>query len=157
MDPQKWQKKRMSRRGFLGLTGAALGTGVLAAMRAPDCSSRGCGAGDGGSPAGAGDGRCTRARLSSRCVTRADDGHQRAGQDALVAAYKAHQPDVDVVFEAPPGDITGGYHSWLTTQLAADDIRLDIVSGVDAGTFRDYLNLDRYVRRPQSLRRQTLE
>lgn len=97
MDPQKWQKKRMSRRGFLGLTGAALGTGVLAAC-APAAAPAEVAA-----PATVAAPQEPAMAMHSGPVIialrdTADHGHQRAGQDALVAAYKAHQPDVDVVF-----------------------------------------------------------
>ena len=144
MERKDRQNRGMSRRGFLGLTGAALGTGVLAACAPPAAPAEVAAPATAAAPA-----EPAMAMHSGPVIIAlrdtTDDGHQKAGQDALVAAYNAHQPDVDVVFEAPPGGITGGYHAWLTTQLAADDIRLDVVSGVDAGTFRDYLNLDRYV------------
>jgi hypothetical protein len=73
-----------------------------------------------------------------------DADPQKAGQDALVEAYKEVQPGIEVIFEVPPGGVTGGYSAWLTTQLAAEDVTLDIVSGVDAGTYANYINFDKY-------------
>lgn len=80
--------------------------------------------------------------VSTRATSDIDP--QKSGQDALVAAYKEVQPDVEVVFEMPPAGHAGGYGAWVTTQLAAGAIRLDIVSGVDAGTYDHYLNFEKY-------------
>ena len=61
---------------------------------------------------------------------------------ALVEAYKKVQPDVKLVLEGPPQGTE--YATWLGTQLAAGDIRPDIVSGNYQPTYVKYVNLDKY-------------
>ena len=143
MNSQDWQKNGMSRRRFLSLTGTALGTGILAACAPAAAPPAAEPAATEAAPAEAPMAMHTGTIIVSLRDTK-DDGFQKAGQDALVAAYKEKQPEVEIIFETPPGGPAGGYGAWLTTQLAADDVRLDVVSGVDAGTYRNYLNLDRY-------------
>lgn len=64
--------------------------------------------------------------------------------DALAAAYKQVQPDVEVLFEGPPNSEPGTYDTWLGTQLAAGEPRPDIVSGNYQATYGKYVNLDQY-------------
>jgi len=60
----------------------------------------------------------------------------------LVAAYKQVQPDVEVIVEGPPTGV--GYPEWLGTQLAAGNIRPDVVSGNYQATYAKYVNLDKF-------------
>lgn len=60
----------------------------------------------------------------------------------LLAAYKQVQPDVEVIVEGPPAGTD--YTPWLGTQLAAGDVRPDIVSGNYQKTYGKYVNLDKY-------------
>jgi raffinose/stachyose/melibiose transport system substrate-binding protein len=62
---------------------------------------------------------------------------------ALEAAYQERQPNVQFVWETQdlgPEE----YDTFLTTQLAAGDVRFDLVSGNYAPTFDGYVNLDQY-------------
>lgn len=61
-------------------------------------------------------------------------------QDALVEAYRRLRPNVEIVWELPGGG--EGYTTWLGTQLAAGDIRPDVVSGNYLNDFRDYFDFD---------------
>ena len=67
---------------------------------------------------------------------------ERGTFQALVAAYKKVQPDVNVIIEGPPAGVD--YAQWLGTQLAAGNIRPDIVSGNYQPTYAKYVNLDKY-------------
>lgn len=60
----------------------------------------------------------------------------------LVEAYKKVQPDVEVIIEGPPSGTE--YATWLGTQLAAGDVRPDIVSGNYQPSYAKYVNLDKY-------------
>jgi hypothetical protein len=61
---------------------------------------------------------------------------------ALTQAYQERQPDVEIAWDT--ADRGGEYASWLGTQLAADDIAVDIVAGNYQSTYRGYVNLDMY-------------
>jgi len=64
-------------------------------------------------------------------------------KQALIDAYQAEQPGVEIVWEdqeLEPVD----YTSFLGTQFAAGDIRLDVVAANYLPTFQNYLNFDRY-------------
>ena len=67
-----------------------------------------------------------------------------AAKTALTHAYKAHQPNVNVVWDTRHFNGPADYTSWLGTQLAAGHIRPDIVSGNYQPNFRGYVNLDEY-------------
>jgi ABC-type glycerol-3-phosphate transport system substrate-binding protein len=95
----------VSRRHFLQVTGFAAASVALLAACSP-------------TPAAT--------RLSGRIVISTAYPIPKSAQNALIAAYKKRQPDVQVVFELPGSD---DYVSWLQTQLAAGDIRPDIVTG----------------------------
>jgi raffinose/stachyose/melibiose transport system substrate-binding protein len=60
----------------------------------------------------------------------------------LIEAYKKVQPDVEIIVEGPPAGTD--YTPWLGTQLAAGDVRPDIVSGNYQKTYGKYVNLDKY-------------
>jgi hypothetical protein len=64
-------------------------------------------------------------------------------KQALADAYREQQPGVEVIWETrntTPGD----YVTYLGTQLAADEIRPDLVSSGYVGDYRGYVNFDRY-------------
>ena len=67
-----------------------------------------------------------------------DDGRFKG----LFEAYKKVQPDVELIHEGAPQGT--GYDTWLGTQLAAGDVRPDIVAGNYQPTYGKYLNLDKY-------------
>jgi ABC-type glycerol-3-phosphate transport system substrate-binding protein len=67
----------------------------------------------------------------------------RGTYKALVDAYKKVQPDVNVIIEGPPPG-TGDYTTWLGTQLAAGNVRPDIVSGNYQPTYAKYVDLLKY-------------
>lgn len=66
----------------------------------------------------------------------------QAGFKALIEAYNKLQPDVKIIVEGPPEGTE--YGTWLGTQLAAGNVRPDIVSGNDAPTYSKFANLDKF-------------
>ncbi|HEV8633891.1 MAG TPA: hypothetical protein VG370_06580 [Chloroflexota bacterium] len=62
-------------------------------------------------------------------------------QAALTDAYKKVRPDVSLVWELPGGG-AGQYPTWLGTQLAAGNIRPDIVSGNYVSSYAKYYNFE---------------
>jgi len=70
---------------------------------------------------------------------------------ALIDAYHQIRPNVEIIWEHP-GSVD--YPTWLGTQLAAGDIRPDIVSGNYVPTFDGYvdLNTQRYLTNPHTNR-----
>jgi ABC-type glycerol-3-phosphate transport system substrate-binding protein len=70
-------------------------------------------------------------------------GEPLPAYQAVVDAYKKVQPNVEVVMEVP-GLTPGDYPTWLGTQLAASNVRPDVVSGNYAGSYRGYVDLDAY-------------
>lgn len=81
--------------------------------------------------------------LSGRIVIGTSQNPDQPVKDALVAAYQERQPDVEIVWETADRP-AAEYSSWLGTQLAADDINLDIVSANYVSTYNGYVNLDMY-------------
>jgi ABC-type glycerol-3-phosphate transport system substrate-binding protein len=71
----------------------------------------------------------------------ADDESGQAGFNALAKAYNKLQPDVKLTFEPSSG---GDAAIWLTTQLAAGNVRPDVVSGNLAGNYPNYVDLNLY-------------
>jgi hypothetical protein len=63
--------------------------------------------------------------------------------DAMNAAYKSIRPNVEIIWEYP-GTSADGYPTWLGTQVAAENIRPDVVSGNYFPNFEGYLNFDQY-------------
>jgi raffinose/stachyose/melibiose transport system substrate-binding protein len=64
-------------------------------------------------------------------------------QQAIADAYQEQQPGVEILWELPELS-ADEYPAWLGTQLAAGDIRPDIVSGNYSAAYRGYVNFDRY-------------
>lgn len=62
-------------------------------------------------------------------------------QQALTDAYHKFQPDVDLKWEIQVG---GNYGQWLGTQLAAGNVRPDIVSGNYQSTYAHFVNFYKY-------------
>ncbi len=62
-------------------------------------------------------------------------------QQALTEAYKKYQPDVELIWEIQVG---GNYIEWLGTQLAAGDVRPDIVSGNYQSTYSRFVDFYKY-------------
>lgn len=79
-------------------------------------------------------GSSTSSALSGQVVVSTANTVPKSAQQALAAAYKKVQPGVSVVWEQPGSD---NYVSWLETQLAAGDIRPDVVTG--------YVNSNKYI------------
>ena len=144
---------RVSRRKFLAASAAAVSGSVLAA----------CGGTAGAPPAAGGTAASTGASVApAASVAVATSAAARTGAQqfsgqivvsisgepspalqAVVDAYKQVQPNVNVIMELPslsPGE----YPTWLGTQLAASDVRPDVVSGNYAGSYRGYVDLDAY-------------
>lgn len=63
-------------------------------------------------------------------------------QQSLSTAYQKVQPSVKLIFENVAGG-AGTYPTWLGTQVAAGNIRPDIVSGNYFPTYRGYFNFDK--------------
>ncbi|MEZ4730642.1 MAG: ABC transporter substrate-binding protein [Caldilineaceae bacterium] len=58
-------------------------------------------------------------------------------------AFQETFPDIEIVWEFPNLG-AGDYPQWLGTQVAAGDIRPDVVSGNYLSTYNGYVNLDQY-------------
>lgn len=68
---------------------------------------------------------------------------EEPARQAVIDAYRALQPDVEVLWE--PQDLEAAeYTTFLGTLLSAGDIREDIVSGNYQSEFRGYVNFDEY-------------
>jgi raffinose/stachyose/melibiose transport system substrate-binding protein len=65
------------------------------------------------------------------------------GAQALTEAYKQVQPKVKLIWDLPGSSVTD-YGTWLGTQLAAGNVRADIVSGNYVPSYRNYVNFDEY-------------
>jgi len=98
--------------------------------------------------AAAGPGRAERRALapeqtlSGRVVIATNNNPTDEEKAALSQAYQERQPDVEIAWDT--ADRGAEYPSWLGTQLAADDIAVDIVAGNYQATYRGYVNLDAY-------------
>lgn len=81
--------------------------------------------------------------LSGKVVIGINSNPEDSVKKALTAAYKARQPNVELVWETAlrPAD---EYVSWLGTQLASEPIALDVVAGNYVATYRGYVNMDQY-------------
>lgn len=80
--------------------------------------------------------------LSGRVVIATNNDPEDAVKEALTNAYQERQPDVEIAWDTAARGAE--YASWLGTQLAADDIAVDIVGGNYQPTYRGYVNLDMY-------------
>lgn len=66
--------------------------------------------------------------------------YSKVAGDALIKAYNALQPNVKVVWEPVATD----YVNWLNTQLAAGNVRADIVSGNYVKNYASYVDFNKY-------------
>ncbi|WP_020577606.1 ABC transporter substrate-binding protein [Actinopolymorpha alba] len=83
-------------------------------------------------------------RYRGRIVVATLENPPRQAQQELAAAYRRHQPDVEIVWETKDYPDTKAYASWLGTQLGDNRIGPDIVSGNYGPIFRRYVNFDEY-------------
>lgn len=74
-----------------------------------------------------------------------------AGYDALIAAYHKYQPNVDVLVELKGAALgggsansSGGYPTWLNTQLASGQPRPDLVASNYSVPYNGYIDFDYY-------------
>jgi raffinose/stachyose/melibiose transport system substrate-binding protein len=63
-------------------------------------------------------------------------------RDRLSSAYRDMHPNVQIKWEGPPEG--GDYTTWLGTQLAAEPVALDIVSGNYVKSYGKYVDFDKY-------------
>lgn len=128
-------KHQINRRRFLRLSGGMAGAMALAACApAPTMlptPESGAAAGD------------AAEQLAGELVISIAAEVPDEAQQALAEAYKMVRPNVDIIWEMPNLD-AGEYPQWLGTQLAAGNVRPDIVSGNYFKNFDDYVNFDRY-------------
>jgi raffinose/stachyose/melibiose transport system substrate-binding protein len=89
------------------------------------------------------EGEAEAASLKGQIVISIIQNPPKQAQQALSAAYKAKQPHVDIIWDTKNAQATE-YTSLLGTELAATNIRPDIVSGNYQPNFRGYVNLDMY-------------
>ncbi len=104
-----------SRRTVLQLSSA----GAMAALLA-GCTD------ESGKTSAATNAAVTRKALTGTVVISTAFPVPKSAQDGLVTAYNKEQPNVKVTWELPGSD---NYVPWLETQLAAGQIRPDIVTG----------------------------
>lgn len=136
-DPSAMARNRrefLAGAGLIGLSAAGL-WGVAG------CSDEGAGGfkatATPSKPAAAG-------KLRGRVVVATLQNPPKQAQEALTKAYQRLQPGVEVIWETKNYGNVGDYTSWLGTQLAADRVRPDIVSGNYVPTFGNYVNFDEY-------------
>lgn len=130
----------MSRRRFLYLSGGVAGLGLLAACTpaampaaAPTPTSL----------TGTGEQAQPPAQAAGELVISISSDIPEAAQEAMNSAYRETFPNVELVWELPVQD-AGQYPQWLGTQVAAGNVRPDIVSGNYFSNFDGYVNLDKF-------------
>jgi raffinose/stachyose/melibiose transport system substrate-binding protein len=82
--------------------------------------------------------------LKGQLVIALNSNIPSTARDALTKAYNARQPGVKLVWDNKNYNGPADYQTFLGTQLAAGNVKLDIVSGNYDATFRDYVNFDEY-------------
>lgn len=127
----------VSRRRFLGGAVAAGASGVALSSLLAACS------GGGGSFSGGGSATNAK-KFHGKLTVGIIQYPPPSAQKALTAAYKKHQPGVDLVWNVRNWADQDNYVPWLGTQLAAGNIDLDIVSGNYQANFTNYVNFDEY-------------
>lgn len=116
-------------------------TGFLAACDSGGGSKSG-GFGSTSKPNTGATGKAGTAKLTGQVVVAINSNPPAAAKQALTKAYNAKQPGVKIVWQTKDfGDPTN-YTSYLGTQLAANAIKLDVVSGNYQPTFGNYVNFD---------------
>jgi len=138
--------KRLSRRNFLVMTGGVTSAAVLAA-----CGGTAPAAAPTVAPAvpasGADSGESAEAPVSQATgeVVVALNGENIPEEPQALMSEAFHDtfPDVEIVWELPNLG-AGDYPQWLGTQVAAGDIRPDVVSGNYLSSYNGYVNLDQY-------------
>lgn len=134
MRPPQTAKYRLDRRALIARAGQAAGLAALAgsaAATAPGCLGGGRAAAQG-------------ADLAGRLVISTLAGQfPEPAQRAIDEAYGAVRPNVELVWEIQ--DLAGSaYAEWLGTQLAAGEVRPDLVSGVYQKDYRAWVNYAEY-------------
>ncbi|GAB2621159.1 ABC transporter substrate-binding protein [Pseudactinotalea suaedae] len=124
----------LPRRRFLAVAGA-LGAGVPLAAALTGCSDSNGGFQPSASPT------APAGTLSGEVVVAIQQNPDDAAKKALTDAYAQVQPDVTIVWETKEQP-RAEYLTYLGTQLAANEIRLDLVSGNYVPTFANFVNFD---------------
>jgi ABC-type glycerol-3-phosphate transport system substrate-binding protein len=133
----------LDRRAFLTRAAALgaivpLGGGLLAACGSDDKAGSGFSTPAPTTPSAS----SGPAKLTGKVVIATNGNPPSPAQKALAAAYQKEQPGVSLVWQTKDWGGPGAYQSYLGTQLAAGDIKLDIVSGNYVPTFGKYVNFD---------------
>ncbi len=146
-DKKQPASRRLSRRNFLvmsgGLTGSALlvACGGTAPAPAPTVAPAAP-----ASSAGSAEATATSApsQAPGEVVVSLNGENVPDEPMALVGeAFQDTLPDIEIVWEFPNLG-AGDYPQWLGTQVAAGDIRPDVVSGNYLSSYNGYVNLDQY-------------
>ncbi len=141
------QSQQLSRRTFLKMTSTLAGSVMLAA-----CAPSSPGPAPTVAPAAPAENAGAAATATQAPVSKAPgevvislngENIPETPMNLMSEAFQATFPDVEIVWEFPNLG-AGDYPQWLGTQVAAGDIRPDVVSGNYLSSYNGYVNLDQY-------------
>ncbi|MEZ4863361.1 MAG: extracellular solute-binding protein [Caldilineaceae bacterium] len=143
---QTSRSQQLSRRTFLQMSGTLAGSTLLAAC-APSSPAPAPTVAPAAPAANAGAVTATEAPIAKApgevVVSLNGENIPEEPMNLMSEAFQKTFPDVEVVWEFPNLG-AGDYPQWLGTQVAAGDIRPDVVSGNYLSTYNGYVNLDQY-------------
>lgn len=147
-DPLKRETGRLSRRRFLHMAGGMAGIATLAACApsapAPAPTVAPAAPAAGGETAAATATTAPVAQETGEIVVSLNgENVPEEPMQLMSEAFNDTFPDLEIVWEYPNLG-AGDYPQWLGTQVAAGDIRPDVVSANYLGSYNGYVNLDKY-------------
>ncbi len=144
---QPAQSRPVSRRMFLKLTSGVAGTLALAACApstpAPAPTIAPAAPADAGAAATATPAPAVAREPGEIVISLNGENVPEEPMALLSEAFQDTFPDLELAWEFPNLG-AGDYPQWLGTQVAAGDIRPDVVSGNYLSSYNGYVNLDQY-------------
>ncbi len=137
-------KRKLTRRDFLVWSGGLTGTVALVACApggpapAPTVAPAEPASADDAAPAAP-----VAQEAGEVVVSLNGENVPEEPMNLMSEAFRDTYPDTEVVWEFPNLG-AGDYPQWLGTQVAAGNIRPDVVSGNYLSTYNGYVNLDQY-------------
>ena len=137
-------KRKLTRRDFLVWSGGLTGTVALVACApggpapAPTVAPAEPASADDAAPAAP-----VAQEAGEVVVSLNGENVPEEPMNLMSEAFRDTYPDIEVVWEFPNLG-AGDYPQWLGTQVAAGNIRPDVVSGNYLSTYNGYVNLDQY-------------
>lgn len=147
-EPTSPTSSQLSRRNFLRMAGGMAGIATLAACAPSSPAPAPTVAPADAAPAGdTGAAAATEVPVAQETgeivISLNGENIPEEPMDLMSEAFQQTFPDLELVWEFPNLG-AGDYPQWLGTQVAAGDIRPDVVSGNYLSTFDGYVNLDKY-------------